>query len=169
MVRFGGHRAAAGFTARNEMLPALREALVAHATDCLRGLELTPVIDIDAAIPLNRVNGSLIEQLMQLGPFGQANPDPTFLSRDVEVAEAKIAGADGTHLRLRLRAQTGARPGVTWPAIAFGQAPADDAPQISPGDRLDVVYTFSADRNGNGGLELRVQDFAPAQAPEDRS
>ncbi len=172
MVRFGGHRAAAGFTARNEMLPALREALVAHATDCLRGLELTPVIDIDAAIPLHRVNGALIEQLMRLGPFGQANPEPTFLSRNVEVAEAKVAGSDGTHLRLRLRAgraQTGARPGVTWPAIAFGQAPADDAPQISPGDRLDVVYTFSAGRNGNGGLELRVQDFAPAQASEDRS
>ncbi|MDO8617072.1 MAG: single-stranded-DNA-specific exonuclease RecJ [Dehalococcoidia bacterium] len=156
MLRFGGHRAAAGFTARNEMLPPLREALLSHAGACLSGLDLAPLIDIDAAIPLHRVTGRLIQSLMRLAPFGQDNPEPTFLSRDLEVADARAVGSEGTHLRLRLRDGR-----VTWPAIAFGHGALD----VRPGQRLDVVYSFSPDRGTDGGLELRVKDVAPSTAP----
>ncbi len=152
MVRFGGHRAAAGFTVENAKLPALKQALLREAAERLAGLDLTPVIDIDAAIPLGRVNGNLIQWLQRLAPFGQANSDPTFLSRDLEVIESRTMG-DGSHLRLSLRDGR-----VTWPAVAFGMGSAD----VQPGQRLDVVYTFSPDRGSEGALELRVIDLAPA-------
>jgi single-stranded-DNA-specific exonuclease len=155
MVRFGGHRAAAGFTAENEKLPALKEALVQQATDSLAGVELAPVIDIDAAVPLHRINGKLIALISQLAPFGCANPEPTFLSRNVEVADSRVIGDDGGHLRLRLRDSR-----VAWPAIAFGMGERN----IELGHRLDVVYSFCSDRGGNGGLELRIRDVAPATA-----
>jgi single-stranded-DNA-specific exonuclease len=156
MVRFGGHRAAAGFTAENENLPALKEALTARAGDELAHVELVPVIDIDAAIPLHRVNGKLIQSLACLAPFGQGNPEPVFLSRDLEVADVRAVGDDGRHLRLRLKDGR-----ANWPAIAFGLG--DHG--VQPGQRLDVVYTFGGDRNSNGGMELRVKDVAAA-APE---
>ena len=84
-----GHAAAAGFTVENDKLPALKEALVAHAGRELAGSELAPVIEIDAAVPLHRINGDLIAMLSRLGPFGCANPEPTFLSRNVEVVGRK--------------------------------------------------------------------------------
>jgi hypothetical protein len=64
-------------------------------------------------------------------------------------------GNEGEHLRLKLRDGP-----VMWPAIAFrlGQA----AP--AEGDLLDVVFSFSPDRRGSGGLELQVKDLAPARA-----
>ena len=157
MVRFGGHRAAAGFTAENEKLPALKAALVDCAEQALAGLELAPVLDIDAAVPLHRLDGRVIKQIFRMAPFGEGNPEPTFLSRDLEVAEVKVIGSDGTHLRLRLRDGK-----VTWSAIAFGlNGNGNPAPELTPGQRLDVVYTFSQDRMANGGLELRVLDIAP--------
>ncbi len=153
MVRFGGHRAAAGFTAENQNLPALKEALMARAGDALAHIDLVPVIDIDAAIPLARVNGKLIQSLACLAPFGQGNPEPVFLSRGLEVADVRAVGDDGQHLRLRLKDGR-----TTWPAIAFGLGAHD----VQPGQRLDVVYTFGGDRNTNGGMELRVKDVAEA-------
>jgi single-stranded-DNA-specific exonuclease len=169
MLRFGGHRAAAGFTAANENLVALKAALIAHAQDELAGLDLAPVVHIDAAVPLHRLTGRLIKQMLQMAPFGEANPEPTFLSRDVEVADVRILGEDGAHLRLRLRDGR-----VTWPAIAFhlngangngagdGKAAGGNGTAIvAPGDRIDVVYTFSQDRGDAGALELRVKDLAP--------
>lgn len=156
MVRFGGHRAAAGFTVENANLQALKDALTGHAADNLRGLDLAPVLDIDAAIPLGRVNGDLIRLFWKLAPFGEGSPEPTFLSRDVEVRDCRVIGADGTHLRLSLREGR-----VTWPAIAFGQA-GDGCAEFKEGDRIDVVYTFGSDGNGNGGLEMRVKDLAHA-------
>ncbi len=156
LERFGGHRAAAGFTARNENLEPLKEGLLRQAEESLAGVELVPVIDIDAALPLGALRGKEIRLLSQMGPFGQGNPEPTFLSHSVEVAECRIIGSDGKHLRLKLRDQYGAGGGVTWPAIAFGLGEAG----VREGQRLDVVYSLAADRRDNG-LELRVKDVAP--------
>ena len=157
LERFGGHRAAAGFTARNENLPPLKEALVRQAEEALAGVELVPTIDIDAALPLGALRGREIRLLSQMGPFGEGNPQPTFLSRDVEVAECRIIGDDGQHLRLKLRDSQGTGGRVTWSAIAFGLGEAG----VREGQRLDVVYTLAADRRGDA-LELRVKDVAPS-------
>ena len=153
MIRFGGHRAAAGFTADNDKLPALKEALLREAANGLADVELAPFIDIDAALDLRHMNGALIGLLSRLAPFGCANPEPTFLSRNVEIADTKTIGEDGGHLRLRLRDGR-----VTWPAIAFGMGERD----VRTGQRVDIVYSFCSDRGSNGGLELRVRDMAPA-------
>ncbi len=155
MVRFGGHRAAAGFTVENANLPALKKALVARAAEELEGIELVPVLDIDAAVPLARIDGKLIASFARLAPFGVGNPEPVFLSRGLEVTDVRTMGANGEHLRLRLRDGQ-----VTWPAVAFGVGEQD----LEPGARLDAVYTFSADRRSNGAMELHLLDFAPSSS-----
>jgi single-stranded-DNA-specific exonuclease len=174
LERFGGHRAAAGFTARNEKLPALKEGLLRQAEAALAGVELVPAIDIDATLPLGSLRGREIRLLSQMGPFGEGNPEPTFLSRGVEVVECRIVGSDGQHLRLKLRDAQGTgsrrdRQVVTWPAIAFGLGEAG----VREGQRLDVVYSLASDRGENAlapstgpgqALELRVKDIAVASA-----
>jgi len=151
--RFGGHRAAAGFTARNENLPAIKEHLLAHAAGELAGLDLRPAVEIDAELPLASLRGEEIRWLAQMAPHGIGNPEPCFLSRNVLVLERQAVGADGAHLRLKLR--DGA---VVWPAIAFRQ----DGDGIEEGGCVDVVYGLGADRMISDGLELRVLDVRPA-------
>ncbi len=136
-----------------------------RAEEGLSGVELVPTIDIDAALPLGALRGKEIRLLSRMGPFGQANPQPTFLSRGVEVAECRAIGSDGEHLRLKLRDTHGEGGRVTWPAIAFGLGEAG----VREGQRLDVVYSRAADRRGDA-LELRVKDVAPTgQNPEPRT
>ena len=164
MIRFGGHRAAAGFTAENASLDALKVAMTADAAEHLADVDLTPVIDVDAAIPLHRVDGDLIRLLSKMAPFGQGNPVPTFLSRDLEVVESKAIGDGGDHLRLKVRDSNGTAGNVTWPAIAFGVgAERIAAMDVQPAQRYDIVYSFSPDRGSSGGLELIVRDLAPSQ------
>ncbi|HXF52055.1 MAG TPA: single-stranded-DNA-specific exonuclease RecJ [Dehalococcoidia bacterium] len=154
-LRFGGHHQAAGFTAENDRLDQIRERLEAIAERELAGVTLAPVIDIDAAVSLQAVTGEEIRWLRLLGPFGAGNPEPTFLARGLEVVDQRAVGADGAHLRLRLRSGT-----VVWPAIAFRQA--ERAPAV--GDRIDAVFCFSTSgRNGDAGLELRIEDFRPSE------
>ncbi len=161
LERFGGHRAAAGFTARNEKLPSLKEGLLRQAEEALAGVELIPTIDIDAALPLAALRGREIRLISQMGPFGEGNPEPTFLSRGVEVVECRIIGSDGKHLRLKLRDAHEGGERVRWPAIAFGLGVAG----VREGQRLDVVYSLAADRRDNA-LELRVKDVAVTQAAD---
>lgn len=155
--RFGGHSQAGGFTIRSERLEEFEQRLLEHAARELDGHDLAPVLDIDAEWPLNELRSQEIRWLGKLAPHGQGNPDPTLLSRKVTVVEAKTVGADGAHMRLKLK--SGA---VSWPAIAFRW----DRELPEAGSCVDVVYSLSADSYGpsdNGGaLQLTVLDLTPA-------
>lgn len=154
-VRFGGHRMAAGFTAKNEQLPEIKERLIAYAAELLAGQDLTPALEIDAELPLKELRGEEIRWLSRLAPHGIENPVPTFLSRGVLVRTLRAVGKDGDHLKLRLK--DGA---VSWPAIAFRQ----HGDGIAEGTLIDLVWTLTSDSYVRDGLELNVLDLRPAEA-----
>lgn len=153
-VRFGGHRAAAGFTARTADIDAVREHLVDAAARALSGRELAPVLEIDCNLPLRNLRGDELRWLARLGPFGIGNPRPAFLARGVTVSEVRWVGDGDKHRRLKLR--DGA---ATWTALAF------DMPEVAvmPGDRIDVVYCVDIASRGDAPLELRIEDLRPAE------
>jgi single-stranded-DNA-specific exonuclease len=151
-VRFGGHRAAAGFTVENARLDEVREHLIGEAARALEGRELAPVLEIDCNLPLRQLRGEEIRWLSRIGPFGIGNPQPMFLARGVTVIDARTVGNGDKHLKLRLRDGS-----VTWPAIAFDMG----AFAAGRGDRVDIVYALDLGRS-DGTLEIRVEDMRPA-------
>jgi len=158
-VRFGGHRAAAGFTVENARLDEVREHLIAEAARALAGRELAPILEIDCNLPLRQLRGEEIRWLARIGPFGIGNPQPMFLARGVTVMDARTVGNGDKHLKLRLR--DGA---ATWPAIAFDLG----AFAAGRGDRIDIVYALDLGRS-DGQLEIRIEDMRPAAASTDPS
>lgn len=146
----GGHAGAAGFTIRTEKI----EQFVAAVGETAAKLSLSPVnLNVDAELSLADLNSELLETLARFEPFGPGNPEPLFLSRDVRVADLRLVGNNGGHLKLRL-----AGSGVTWPAIGFGQGEASVTLRV--GDRLDVLYHLSEDDwRGERRIQLKLKDF----------
>jgi len=149
LVKHGGHRAAAGFTVRNENLDVLRERLVNTAAELLDGEQLKRVLDIDAEATLSELSGLDIKGLMRFEPCGQGNRRPVLLSRGMQLVNARPVGADQSHLKLTLKDGL-----TTWPAIAFRQA---DAPLA---DRVDIVYSLAREWRSER-IELEILDVAP--------
>lgn len=153
-LRFGGHRAAAGFSAEASRLPELRARLIEDAGRHLDLADLAPTLIVDTELPLSEVNGRMVQWLGLIGPHGAGNPAPLFLARDVQVTSARAVGADGSHLQFTVK--DGA---VSWRAISFGNAEY----AVPAGGRADIVYTFKRDDfRGDGGLQLEVADLRPA-------
>jgi single-stranded-DNA-specific exonuclease len=150
LVRHGGHRAAAGFTVRNEHVDLLKDRLVNTAAELLDEDDLRKTFVIDAEAPLTGISGLDVKGLMRFEPCGQGNPKPVLLSRNVRVLRSKTVGADGGHLSLTVKDGP-----LTWPAIAFRQAECDLPSEI------DIVYSFSREWGGDS-LKLEILDFAPA-------
>ncbi len=154
LSHFGGHSQAAGFTLPTKNLPRLSERLSELAAVQLTGLELLPRLDIDAQVTLNSLSGNTFQSIQKLAPFGQGNPLPTFLSRQIKVADCRLMGNNGAHLRLKLE-----QDHTTWDAVAFGL-----------GNRLsemhsaiDIVYNLELDQwHGQERLRLNILDLAPA-------
>ena len=151
-LRYGGHAQAAGFTVAADRFAELTERLTAVAAEELRGVELAPRLEIDAEVPLDRIDGATIKTLRRMEPYGQGNPPPTFLARGVEALDARPLGASGDHLRLKIRAGR-----VTWNAIYFNAA----VPAEAARGALDLVFALKVDRFGeHETLRLEVLDLA---------
>jgi single-stranded-DNA-specific exonuclease len=154
-VEFGGHKGAAGFMILTHNLPHLYERLLKIAEKALAGVDLRPKIDIDAEVTLKDLAGSAYRSIQQMEPFGQANPQPTFVTRNVKVVNCRTMGSDNGHLRLKLE-----QNGMVWDAVAFGFG----ANQAEMCDPLDIVYNLELDQwNGKSTLRLNLLDFAKAK------
>jgi single-stranded-DNA-specific exonuclease len=153
LVRHGGHAAAAGFTVRTENLPALRERLQRIARRELAETEPTPGLEIDAELTLGPDLYHLYDQLAVLQPFGEANPEPVFVSRGLQVGQRQTVGQEGQHLKLAVSDGQ-----VWWDAIAFRRgAEVDQLP-----DRVDLAYQLDLNEwNDQKRLQLIVQDWRP--------
>ncbi len=153
LVRYGGHAMAAGFTVRNENLPALQARLKAIAETELAQIELMPTLNVDAEASLSEMNLKLAESLAQLAPFGYGNREPIFVSRNLGVREARVVGTD--HLKLTLNDGQ-----IVMDAIAFRQG--SWLEQLPP--RIDVAYQLEAQVwNGKPRLQLNIKDIKPAK------
>jgi single-stranded-DNA-specific exonuclease len=155
LTAFGGHPLAAGFTVARRNLVQLEQKLVNLAADRLSHLELRPEIVIDAELPLAALAGDTFSLIQKLGPFGSRNPQPTLLTRQVEVIECRNFGNQSEWLRLKLRQGT-----VTWQAVDFeSQKKREEIPS-----HIDVVYNLEKSHwNGEEVLSLKLLDFAAAQ------
>ena len=77
LLRFGGHRMAAGLEIEAERDPGLPGARSrGHAGERLAPADLVRVQQVDAVVPGGALNLDLAEELERLGPFGAGNPAP---------------------------------------------------------------------------------------------
>ncbi|MCS7276971.1 MAG: single-stranded-DNA-specific exonuclease RecJ [Dehalococcoidia bacterium] len=153
LIKHGGHPQAAGFTAPTQNLEALARMLTERAAREMEGADLSPCLEIDAVLPLRALRGELLGWLDRFRPHGPGNPEPVFVATGVTVADVRLAGPEGQHLRLKLKDGS-----VTWPA--FGPRLGGKAPEV--GQRVDVVYSVVRERGDDVALELRLHDLRPS-------
>lgn len=153
LIRHGGHAAAAGFTVKNENLPALKERLKAIAEEKLAHEELKPTLTADAEISLAEMRPELYERYLRyLEPTGYGNPEATFAARNVKVKNAHAVGAEGKHLKLALEDEKG----YTHDAIGFRLG---EWAQAMPA-RVDILFTYEPNEyNGRVSYQLRLKDL----------
>lgn len=101
--RFGGHRAAAGMTVREENIPAFAAAFEAEAARRLVDVGAPRTLDVDALVSLSEVDTQLVRVLERLQPFGHGNPAPVFCSHGVQPVPDSIRELRGGHLKFAVR------------------------------------------------------------------
>lgn len=96
LTRFGGHDAAVGVTLPADKLPEFEARLCAYM-DQLPEDAFHPLIEIDTCVALEELTIDNVEKLDALAPFGQENPVPCFLARDVTLVNCRAVGAEKNH------------------------------------------------------------------------
>ena len=159
LENFGGHALAAGFTVKEDNIPALAQALRQAVAESCHGKELPSVLEVDMAVSPQHLVVEAVESLELLEPCGTGNPRPVFLLQGAQVHTMSQVGR-GRHLNLRLESR-----GMPLDAIFFSNQGAELG--LYPGCRVDVVfYPQINDFRGGRTVQLQVIDLrlAPSRA-----
>ena len=160
LLRYGGHRAAAGLTIAANRVEAFREAFCRHAAATLRPQDLERSERIDAIVPGDVVGLGLAEELERLEPVGAGNPAVTLLVPSALCDDPRPMG-EGRHLAFTLAAG-----GARSRCVSFGRGSALPA---EPGAPVDAAVRLEVNRF-RGAVEPRLvlrTLAAPAPAPID--
>jgi single-stranded-DNA-specific exonuclease len=145
--KYGGHEMAAGLTIQEKNLDLFAKQFRQTARELLSDEDLQPRLQIDHEISFSELNFDFLRWHEKLQPFGNGNPQPLFLAREVEsVAVPRVVGE--RHLQLRLRQRN-----YHQRAIFFGAA-ADALPK----QPWDIAFRIRPDEyEGETRLEMRVE------------
>lgn len=147
--KFGGHRMAAGLTVQYDNIRKLQAAFEREVEKLSPG-EIIESIPVDAEIRFDQINSQLVTDLERLEPFGEANPAPIFLSKNVHVTSAAIIG--GRHRKMMLH-QYGV-DSAPMDAIQFNLK--SDTPRADSYEQL--VFRLQWNRhNGKRHVQLMVE------------
>jgi single-stranded-DNA-specific exonuclease len=107
---------------------------------------LLPLLEVDAQLRFSEIGFPLVRELDVLKPFGVGNPEPLFMTSQVEVCERKVFSA-GVRYRLR-------DSGRVIGGVIFGVD--NDYPGMV-GEIIDVAYRLGENEwNGASTVELKI-------------
>ena len=110
---FGGHPMAAGLNIKTENIDRFRNNFENIVSRMANPVDFTPKIIIDCRLDFGNISDKLIDELETLKPFGSANHEPLFMTKDVHIVSSKPVG--NHHRQMVLEQNTG----KTFNAIQF--------------------------------------------------
>ncbi len=153
LIRYGGHKYAAGLSIAPDKVEAFRKKFVEVSGRILSEEDITPKLHIDLEIELSDIDDDFMGAIERFAPFGPQNMRPVFLTRNCEVsAQPYVVG--NNHLKMRIR-----KGDVEFDVIGFGFG--DMIRTISSrGCLVDVVYVVEYNTwNGVTRKQIRLKDI----------
>jgi single-stranded-DNA-specific exonuclease len=152
-VKYGGHSHAAGLTIRLDRLPEFEARFAEHAALNLSEEDLVPSLKVDAEIEPAEVKEATARDSFRLAPFGNGNPAPLFVARQLRVRSVTPLGGSGLHFKVLLE-----RGGECFSTKAWRFD--ERAGEIMPGCVVDAAIQLEEDSYSGWAATLR--DVRPA-------
>ena len=153
LMRFGGHKQAAGLTLDAKKIRDLRFAVNEVADETLGPEDLMPRLRIDGGLTFREITGGVAAGVLALAPFGAGNPRPVFSARGVEIIDGPRKLKE-RHLKMSLKQE-----GRIFRAIAWRAAERHDF-LAEHKAALDVAFSLEQNYyNGQTYVELTLADL----------
>jgi single-stranded-DNA-specific exonuclease len=156
LLRYGGHRVAAGVTVARDQIGDFAARFNEVARSLLTPEDLVPEIRVDLEVSIDGMDQKIESLFRHFEPFGIGNPAPVLLARNVTIARPpKVIGRDG--LKLALDTGTGSLEAIGW-----GFAPR--AAEFGPGSKVDIAFRLERDEyKGESYLQARIADIRASE------
>ncbi len=158
LEKYGGHRAAGGFSLSVDNLDNFRDRLSRFAHQCLETDHLQPLIEIDALVNIDQINLQLYQKIDSLQPCGIDNKAPLFWTPNVRVIEQRVVA--NKHLKLVLSQEINGKFSGKIEAMAWRWSEYYPVPK-----QLDIAYRLR-DNNWNGNRTIELELVGMRHSPQ---
>ena len=154
LIKFGGHKMAAGLTIEATKIEQFAAAFEAYARQNLCADAVVAKLHIDAVAALGEFRKEVVSELQLLGPFGAGNPRPIFATKGVRLASPpRKVGARGDHLQLAITDNTAS---IRCIGFRFGKL----EKKLLEHEFFNVAYQPQINTyNGNSNVEFVLDDI----------
>jgi len=150
---FGGHKLAGGFTLPKENFDEFLKRIEKASKDCINPDEFHDTLEIDCEIEPHELTYDTSNHIMKLEPFGNGNPEPTFVIKNTKILSIKSVGKKGEHLQFPV--QHGDKK-IQAIAFRFGE----HLDKINSESEYDIAFNLEINEwNGWKKLQMRVVDL----------
>ncbi|MBC8302994.1 MAG: single-stranded-DNA-specific exonuclease RecJ [Pelagibacterales bacterium] len=155
ILKFGGHKYAAGLTIEENDYASFKESFEKEVGDYINNKLPENEIRIESKIELSSITPKFFRILNQFEPFGPGNRRPIFLSEHLSLKGGlnKI-GKNREHLKLSVSQESD----KTFSAIGFWLS--EKATSISSNSTFSMLYTIDENTwNGITTIQLKIKDI----------
>ena len=152
----GGHKEAAGFTYKtknhDKIVYELSKKALKEIKDDFRNSIL-----IDLEVDYKKLDINFYKYLQELSPFGESNPEPAFLVKNIKVLEKRLVGLN-KHLKMKLEKNS-----KKIDAIGFRKGKLGDG--LGYEECVDLVFRINENSyRGFLTIELEVLDLVKSKS-----
>ncbi|MCL5407074.1 MAG: single-stranded-DNA-specific exonuclease RecJ [Patescibacteria group bacterium] len=147
LLKYGGHKKAAGLSLELKHLSNLYDKLLEIAQLKIKDEDLVPKIKVDLKLKKEDLKLNLFDKIKKFEPFGLGNPRPVFLLEQAKISDVKTVGKNNEHLKFKAD---------NISAIGFGLG---EIVKNLNNSQADIVFTLDEDNWSERKLQLKILDL----------
>lgn len=153
--KFGGHKAAAGFSLNAENWLTFCQKMQAELKKNLTSTDLEPILKIDAQLSNEQMTFDELDKIWNLAPFGMGFERPVFtLKENAQIIDIKPIGKGQEHSKLTLRIGQNNFEALQWRVGAHEFA---EAKKLG---KIQLAFTPSRKIfRGQESLQIEIKDW----------
>jgi single-stranded-DNA-specific exonuclease len=150
---FGGHKNAVGLRVSFDNISDLQREFNKYVASNLSSEEFTPAINIDAILEPEDINDEMFDSIKLLEPFGEKNPNPLFLMKNVKVVEPfRFSGRNGETLKGIIE-----KNGKAFEIV--GNKMFEYKSMLKNVKTLDIIFNLERNYWSNENFLLKIKDL----------
>lgn len=154
LIQFGGHTFAAGLTLELNQIDNFKRKFEEVVSRKILQEQLSPLIEIDLALPLSAITDKFHRIMSQMSPFGPQNMTPVFVSHKV-----KLYGAPIKMKEKHLKFQAFQEGSAAFTCVGFGMVE-DFFDKLLEVQTCSICYTIEINEwQGKKSFQLMLKDI----------
>jgi single-stranded-DNA-specific exonuclease len=153
ILKYGGHKEAAGLTVSNDKFDEFYFNLLKFAENNWPEKQEEQILELDAKLSEEDLSMDRYDEVALLEPFGMGNPKPKFLVEDAKLISFRLVGQAQTHLQMQVLVGE-----TLLECIGFSMG--YFAAKLEVGRMINLAGELIADSwNGTKKLKMRIIDI----------